>query len=294
MIERGNFLMSWATGHYGFLNADYISNESLCINDLGLEQRTSEEYYFNNLTRDYQGYLFQYTLDGYGIYEADGVKHKMSRGKAFFITFPEDSKYYFSSDNKPDNSWTFFYIHFSGPAAAPFYKRIRELSGPVVEIALDSPPINQFLELYDTLRSKSPLIRYMNNEWLYRFLISLLRYVEAPSDRQLSSYVAAAIEWMKMHYSEQINLEDMSESLGVSYSHLCRQFSREQGITPMEYLTRIRLEHGMQLLLNTDLTIEQIAAECGFSCGNYFTKVYRKILNVTPSDYRKRHRPSVK
>lgn len=291
MIERGDFLMSWPTGHYGFINADYISKESLCINDLGLEIRNSESYYYNNLTRDYHGFLFQYTLDGYGIYETSGVKHKMTKGKAFFITFPEDSRYYFSADDDPANSWTFFYIHFSGPAAAPFFERIRELSGPVLQLEPDSKPINQFFDLYDILRSKSSLVRYMTNEWLYRFLISLVRYTEAPPGKQTSPYVAAAMNWMNQHYSEQINLEDMGKEIGISYSHLCRQFSKEQGITPMEYLTNIRLERGMQMLLNTDQTIEQIAAECGFSCANYFSKVYKKILNVTPSEYRKRHRP---
>lgn len=283
--------MSWPTGHYGFINADYISRESLCINDLGLEIRDSDSYYYNNLTRDYHGFLFQYTLDGYGIYETAGVKHKMTKGKAFFITFPEDSSYYFSADDDPANSWTFFYIHFSGPAAAPFFDRIRELSGPILQLEPDSQPINLFFDLYDILRSKSSLVRYMTNEWLYRFLISLVRYTETPPNRQASPYVAAAMNWMNQHYSEQINLEDMGKEIGISYSHLCRQFSKEQGITPMEYLTHIRLERGMQMLLSTDQTIEQIAAECGFSCANYFSKVYKKILNVTPSEYRKRHRP---
>lgn len=290
MIERGNFLMSWTTGNYGFINIDYISKESLCINDLGLEMRCNEYYYFNNSNRDYQGYLFQYTLDGYGIYEAGGIKHRLTKGKAFFITFPEESQYYLP-DYLSDNCWTFFYIHFSGPAVAPFFNRIRELSGPIVDLEPDSLPIKLFFELYDTLRNQTTLIRYMNNEWLYRFLISLVRYIESPPGKNLSSHVASAMEWMKNHYSQQINLEDMSAQIGVSYSHLSRQFFKEQGVTPIEYLTHIRLERSMQLLLNTDLTIEQIAKKCGFSCANYFTKVYKKLLHITPSEYRKQHRP---
>lgn len=295
MIERGNFLMSWATGNYGFINVDFISKESLCINDLGLEARCNEYYHFNNSTRDYQGYLFQYTLGGYGIYEACKIKHKLTKGKAFLITFPEESQYFLTADDNPDNCWTFFYIHFSGPAAAPLFDRIRELSGPVIELEMDSLPISLFFELFDTLRNQSrnqnQLTRYMGSEWLYRFLISLLRYIEAPPNRKLSSHVAAAMEWMNMHYSEQINLEGMSASIGVTYSHLTRQFYKEQGVSPIEYLTHIRLEHGMQLLLNTNLTIDQIATECGFSCANYFTKVYKRVLHITPSDYRRQHRP---
>lgn len=291
MLERGNFLMSWITGNFGFINVDFISKESLCINDLGLETRSNEYYHFNNSNRDYQGYLFQYTLDGSGIYEACGNKCRLTKGKAFLITFPEDSQYYFTTDDNPDKYWTFFYIHFSGPAVAPFFNRIRELSGPVIELELDSLPISLFFELYDTLRNQSSPIRYMSNEWLYRFLISLVRYIEAPPNKQLSTHVAAAMEWMNKYYSDQLNLETMSREIGISYSHLTRLFYKEQGITPIEYLTHIRLEHGMQLLLNTGMTIDQIAKECGFSCANYFTKVYKKVLHITPSDYRRQHRP---
>ncbi len=291
MIERGNFLMSWITGNYGFISVDYISRESLCINDLGLEKRDNDNYFYNNASREYQGYLFQYTLDGYGIYEANEAKYKLTKGKAFFITFPEDSQYYFSSNDSENNSWTFFYIHFSGPAAAPFYNRIRELAGPILELEADSQPINMFFELYDILRSNKSPLRYMGNEWLYHFLIALLRHIEAPAHKQLSAPVAAAIQWMQKHYFEQLNLESMSREIGISYSHLTRQFYKEQGIKPIEYLTHIRLEHGMQLLLNTNMTIEQIAAACGFSCANYFTKVYKRYLNITPGDYRRQHRP---
>ena len=223
MIERGNILMSWGTGNFGFISVDYISRESLCINDLGLEKRDNESYYYNNASREYQGFLFQYTLDGYGIYESGSSLYKLTKGKAFFITFPEDSRYYFSPDDNENGSWTFFYIHFSGPASAPFYNRIRELAGPVLELDTDSQPISLFFELYDTLRSNKSSIRYLVSDWLYHFLIALLRHVEAPPHKQLSSPVAAAIQWMKKHYFEQLNLESMSREIGLSYSHLTRQ-----------------------------------------------------------------------
>ncbi len=285
--------MSWKSGNFGFFGTDVIGEQSLSIKDLGLETRQKENYLFDNSTRDYHGYLFQYTLDGYGIYESSNTRYKLTKGKAFLISFPEESKYYLpSSEDAPEHSWTFFYIHFSGPAAAPFINRIRELTGSVIELGIDSLPISYFFELYNNLHSQRPLGRYMGSEWLYRFLIALLRNIEFPTARKASPHVAAAIEWLNRNYSNQINLEEMCPEIGVTYSHLTRQFCKEQGISPVQYLTNLRLEHGMQLLLNTNLSIQKIAEACGFSCANYFTKVYKKAMHTTPVEYRNQHKLS--
>lgn len=283
--------MSFEFGNYCFLNVDSIAKQTLCINDLGLERRKKDDNYcFNNATRDYHGFLFQYTLSGYGIFERQGVRHKLTKGKAIFITFPDDSRYYLAPDGNNDYHWTYFYIHFSGPAVEPFLNRIKELSGTVMELELDSVPVSLFFELYDTLRSQKQLGRYYGSEWLYRFLISLLRNVEFPPSGNVSPHVTSAVNWMKNNYTRQVNLEEMSQKIGVSYPHLTRQFCKEQGITPVQYLTHLRLELAMNLLLNTDFSIERIAGECGFSCPNYFTKVYKKNLHITPGEYRKQYK----
>ncbi len=82
----------------------------------------------------------------------------------------------------------------------------------------------------------------------------------------------------------------MSREIGVSLSHLSRQFHKEKGVTLIQYLTGIRLEHAMHLLINSELPIHMVAEECGFSNGNYFTKVYKKVFHITPEQYRRQHR----
>ncbi len=285
-------MIPFKLGNYGFFNVDCIAEQSLCIKDLGVELRSKEKYSFDNISRDYHGYLFQFTLDGSGIYESQGLQHRLTKGRAFFISFPEDSKYYLSqSEEDSESYWSFFYIHFAGPAVAPFFNRIREITGPVMDLEEDSIPLSLFFDLYDTLQGQKQLGHYTDSEWLYRFLISLLRNVEFPPSRKINPYVSAAIEWIKRNYSNQINLEEMSTEIGISYSHLTREFNKEQCITPVQFLTKIRMEHGIQLLLNTNWSIEKIAEECGFSSGNYFTKVYKKVMHITPSEYRHLHKP---
>lgn len=275
---------------YGFLNYDVIAEQSLSVIDLGIEKRYQENYCFDNNTRNYEGYLFQYTLDGCGILEKDGSSYKLTKGKAFLMTFPNDSKYYLPLEEYPSESWTHFYIHFTGPAVEPFFKRINELSEPILSLELDSPPIRMFFKLFDLIKSQKQLERYKGSEWLYGFLISLLRSVEFPPNTKRSHHVLSSINWMQTNYSTSQNIEDMCREIGVSFSHLTRQFYKEQGLTPIQYLSHLRMEHAMHLLLNTDLKIDLIAKKCGFSSGNYFSKVFKKHVHLTPIEYRRIHK----
>lgn len=281
--------MQYIIGNFGFLNLDFLSTDSLCLHDLGLESRHREAYYFDNSTRDYQGFLFQYTIEGHGIYERQGTRHVMSKGNAFLITFPEESQYYLDA-NEPDTSWTYFYIHFSGPAAAPLFEKLRWLDKEapgILSLELESPAIRLFFNLFHQLQLSPQLGKYQGSEWLYSFLVQLLRDCEFPTNKKSSPHVTASLNWLQLHYASALTLEDMSREIGISLPHLTRQFLKEQGMPPIQYLTQIRLEHALNLLLNTTLSVQEVATACGFTCGNYFAKVFKKVLQVSPSTYRK-------
>lgn len=280
--------MRWESGNFPFFYNDFMAKHSLSVIDVGVEMRQNKSYYFDNKARNYQGYLFQYTLDGSGIYEYKGVKHKITKGKAFFLSFPEDSRYYYQPpEDNSKLSWMFYYIHCIGPAVEPFFRRIRELSGPVIDLGPDNVLENIFYNFYNSLYSQKQIDHYMTSEWLYRFLIALLRNVEFPPTSRKSPHVSHAIEWIKRNYSKSVNLEEMCSEIGVTYPHIARLFYSEMGISPIQFLTQIRLEKSIELLLSTNLSINAIAVQCGFSTANYFTKVFKKAMYMTPSEYRR-------
>ncbi len=103
------------------------------------------------------------------------------------------------------------------------------------------------------------------------------------SDKELSSRIK---KYLNQHYSSKITIESLSKDLLCSKSTLTNTFKKSYGISIMEYLTQLRLDKAKALLDNDRLSIKSIALECGFSDQNYFTKVFQKHVNMTPSEYR--------
>lgn len=271
---------------FGFLDIDRQWNAPLFLCDFGMEQRKNETYDFQNYNRSgYSGYLLQYTLDGTGMFESDGKTYVLSPGNAFFITFPDRSRYYLSDND----TWKYFYIHFGGEMGNYFFQRIQALAGKTFSIANKSQAILLFLEEFQAVKAGKKYERYDSGIFLYQFLTLLLRELETPLKSTKNACVEDAVKWIQKNYKYQIGLSKMCQELDVSLPHLTRQFHLQTGISPIKYLTSLRLEHAISLLLNTSMGLEAIAVECGYSNSNYFSKVFRKNMGISPAQYRNQH-----
>ena len=277
--------MSWQIGNRTYDDVDPISKATLYISGLGISTANNKDYYCDNKTLHSSGFRFQYTLEGYGIYETPYSYQKITPGNAFIISFPENSKFYFPPAQEGNMEWIFFYIDFAGPAAEPIVHKIIDVAGPLLSLSRDSIPIVHFFELYSLLYIEGDLEQYYGSEWLYGFLIALLRIAEDSESKIISPHISKSVVWMKNNIANQVNLEEMSQSLGISYAHFSRQFRKELGLSPLKYMTQLRIRHATHMLLYSDASIAQTAFECGFTSTNYFTKVFKSTMKVTPTEY---------
>ncbi len=282
--------MDYELGLFGVLNADAMEEEPLLLLDGGIERRKNEHYDFDSRQRGgFGGYLFQYTLRGEGVFIRSGREYRVRPGCGFFIAFPEDSRYFLPKE--PDAEWEFLYLHFSGQAAAPFARRLSSAAGDLLVLDEGSGPVVMALGLQKRLLAGGRLKPYEGGEFLYRFLCALLREAEAPGEVVKSPLVSQAAEYMRRDFSRLQGIEETARLLGVSPAHLSRCFKKEMGITPVEFLTRQRIQAAMNALLGTDKTVEEIARENGFSSGNYFCRVFRRSTGISPAVYRSRRGP---
>lgn len=91
------------------------------------------------------------------------------------------------------------------------------------------------------------------------------------------------------NYPENITLTELAEQYHVDASHLSRTFSRTYGETVIAFLTRIRMEKAAELMKETDKTLEAISFLVGYDDYHYFSRVFRKKMGISPSEYRSKN-----
>ncbi len=127
---------------------------------------------------------------------------------------------------------------------------------------------------------------YLKSECAYGLLCALAATFDEQKETTTSHLVQEAVNEIHKNYSGIYGVEELSDFIGVSKHHLVREFSREMGTSPGKYLTQVRIDAAKQLLINRDYPLEIVAAMCGFSGSNYFCKVFKKHVGLSPTDYR--------
>ncbi|WP_342564858.1 helix-turn-helix domain-containing protein [Paenibacillus sp. FSL R7-0345] len=94
------------------------------------------------------------------------------------------------------------------------------------------------------------------------------------------------IQYLQDHYKEEIVLKDMSTEFGISYSYMRKIVYELTGKSMIDYLNQLRIDKAKELLLDTDLTIKQVAAEVGYYNVQSFNRFFRKYEGMPPSSYK--------
>ena len=118
-------------------------------------------------------------------------------------------------------------------------------------------------------------------------LVCALYEAAQQADHELPPLVVAAMAQIRVNYSGLYGVEELSNNLGVSKSHLIRCFSAALKKTPGEYLTEVRIDAAKQLLASPDYTLDIISGLCGFSGANYLCRVFRQKVGCSPAQYRR-------
>lgn len=100
-------------------------------------------------------------------------------------------------------------------------------------------------------------------------------------------YILNALIFIENNYMEDISVNDLASTTGLSVDYFSRQFKKYTGITPVEYIKSFRLAKAVEILKSQDIPISDVAVETGFGDPCYFTRQFRQTLGMSPSEYRK-------
>jgi AraC family transcriptional regulator len=97
-------------------------------------------------------------------------------------------------------------------------------------------------------------------------------------------------KYIETNLDGTISLHDLAATAGLSISHFARAFRQSEGTSPHKYVMSRRLQQALQLLVETELRLSEIASATGFADQSHFSRQFRKYIGVAPSTYRRSRR----
>ena len=149
-------------------------------------------------------------------------------------------------------------------------------------------------EAYEEYISKDVCFRLPVRAYLYLLSASILRYYAGERnelDRMIYHNVIRlrpVVEYIAENYGEKIYIETLADMIGVSPDYFTKMFKDSIGTTPIDYINGVRVNHALRLLTMTDTPVNEIADKTGFSNPNYFHKIFKSYMEISPLAYRKR------
>lgn len=115
--------------------------------------------------------------------------------------------------------------------------------------------------------------------------LKLLRYTDEKIHISADLF-SRVMEYLSEHYTEQVSLKTLSKTFGVDSCHLSRMFTERLSYGFLKYLHMLRVEHAKNLLRNSQLKMTEIFTRSGFADQKTFNRVFKELVNMTPSEYR--------
>lgn len=273
-------------GTYGFHFRGSHQERIAGIHSIGWEKQTSTDYDWNGLTRgEIEVVVFQYTLKGEGEIRVNDQTYRLKAGNAFFVKIPSDHHYYLPTDSQ---EWEFVHITLFGSEAMKYFQKTIDQVGYILKLDIYASPITHIFDILNKVNNNQLNDAYVTSSLAYVFLMELQRFVlNIEGNDTLPDSIKKATVYINENYADQLTLDDIVEVSGLSKYHFTRLFHETVHSTPIQYLTKVRINKSIELLKNDLLTVEDIAIQVGFSNGNYFNKVFRAALGMSPGKYRK-------
>jgi|GEM_PF-1352257 AraC-type DNA-binding domain-containing proteins len=178
------------------------------------------------------------------------------------------------------------------------------LEGLSVDLAMAAPvgkihiKQTQMLESLVSLLTETYLLHDPDNPyWKTQLLRNILQliYLERHIASQTANagtslFIQKAQQLLTTHAFEMDNLSHIAELLGLSQAHFSVKYKAKTGQSPSQWVTGLRMNKAKALLLETELTLEDIARQCGYQSGFYLSRMFTRYYGLSPSVFRKEHR----
>ena len=234
--------------------------------------------------------VFIYCVKGNGWCEMGGTRHVIDPGDVLVIP-PGEIHTYGADEERP---WTIFWVHIKGENIPSLLAELETTqTNPVLYLGESPEVLALFEELLDVVEHGYATSRLLYASQILGHLIGQMiwdrrRNWRGPLDT--TQKVTESITYMKQHLDQRATASSLAALANLSESHYRSLFKRQIGYAPMDYFVRLRMHKACQLLDTTNLNVKEIATKVGYEDPLYFSRVFKAVVEVTPTQYRLIHK----
>ena len=230
--------------------------------------------------------LLLLTISGAGELRYQGNNYTLRRGACMFIDTRNRHEFYPLVEG-----WEFKYLHFWGGGTEDYLAYLGQSIGPVH--TLDEGELRRVEAVLDRIMEETEAEAISDypalSSEIYSLLMLLIWYSQQTNEKQkpdVEQTILRAVAYIQQNYSTKIRTEDLAHALNLSRTNLFELFQKVYGIPPHEYLTQYRLSLAKNMLINTSLSITEIATRTGFRDIYSFSRRFRDKCGMSPLEFR--------
>lgn len=256
--------------------------KNLYITDVGFFPHA--QYHYIERKEGSEQNLLIYCTNGEGFVIINGKKYKVLKNSLLII--PKYASHIYGTD--ANNPWDIYWVHFKGEVDQ-FYSA-ESLTLIDIPLATLSPLTNLFNNILDSLTRGYTINNIIFACQCLNYMLASLFFMPynkyEHKDKHVQ-YIESSINYMEKNIDKPVSLEELSSFNNLSKSQLTEVFKEKTGYSPIDFFIRLKIQKACSQLDLSDLTVAEVSSNVGYSDQYYFSRIFKKIMGMSPSDYRK-------
>src|SRR5688572_18223508 len=262
--------------------------KQLYVTDIGYYPNA--QHHHRHRIRGSEGHIIIYCVSGKGKARIEKQAYPISAGE--FILLPAKRPHEYSADE--NNPWTIFWIHFTGANSENFISMmLQKMGSPVFPISFKENRMQLFEEIYSSLEKGYSIDNLCYASLSLQYFLASCCF-DNNYNHQLKpekdDSIDLCIKFMRNNINKTLTLHEIASAVNLSSSHITTLFKKKTGFSLIEYFNQLKTQKACQYLLFTDLRVNEIANTLGIEDPYYFTRMFTKIIGISPVKYRSKRK----